>query len=768
MKSYLTRSPAEYLLRARQLLLAHGERVLPGLLAPRHTMPRFCRTRLGAAVRTSGTASIFSDSRPFFGLRSDPEELRVALRHHAAAECDETLRRAELVARGVVSLMGLGPIVVGTPPRWHREPVSGHEPRRVHWSQIPYLDRDVVGDHKFLWELNRMQHLVTVAQAYFITGDSRWPRLIRDHLRSWMNENPPSIGVNWASSLEVAYRAIAWCWTLRLCQDATDLHGDSVPILAALDAHGRHIERYLSTYFSPNTHLTGEALGLFYLGTLCPELRSASRWRRKGAAILEAECTRQIRPDGVYFEHASQYHRYTTEIFLHFVLLAQATNWPIAPHVESALSKLLFVLMQLQRGDGTIALQGDDDGGLLVPLNAESPEYVAGLLAAGAEAMRSPELLTVPPNSWGYALWLTGAEGVQRLRAHPRVAPSTPGVSLPDGGVFVIREGWGVADGHATIDAGAHGALAFGHSHADALSMELYAAGRPLLIDAGTYSYVRDERNVFRSTARHNTIELDGEGSCVPGQQPFRWESVHHARGSLQFEQDGIALFQGSHDGYTRLQQPAIHSRSVFHPARGTWIIEDCVRTAGTHSLVSRWHLAPGVQATLMQRTSHVAVVTLSHGDDQVATLLCFGPHGSFEIEPVDISRRYGSREQSVVGGWRCQVVGNEQLLTVVLDHTVAAATGLLVVVDAANTVLIGSAPNVGSSAQLHWRGWSAISSPGRSRHPGAPTLVYHDSPTDHGSRRMISLERSGDRDIMRVTENARLVARDTPTRQAT
>src|SRR2546430_5092825 len=29
---------------------------------------------------------------------------------------------------------------------------------------------------------------------------------------------------------------------------------------------GRHIETYLSTYYSPNTHLTGEALGLLYLG----------------------------------------------------------------------------------------------------------------------------------------------------------------------------------------------------------------------------------------------------------------------------------------------------------------------------------------------------------------------------------------------------------------------------------------------------------------------------------------------------------------------
>ena len=48
-------------------------------------------------------------------------------------------------------------------------------------------------------------------------------------------------------------------------------------ILKYLYLHGRHLETYLSTYFSPNTHLTGEALGLYYLGTVFPEFSDAER-----------------------------------------------------------------------------------------------------------------------------------------------------------------------------------------------------------------------------------------------------------------------------------------------------------------------------------------------------------------------------------------------------------------------------------------------------------------------------------------------------------
>jgi hypothetical protein len=31
------------------------------------------------------------------------------------------------------------------------------------WFKIPFLDFAVVGDHKVTWELNRHQHLVTLA-----------------------------------------------------------------------------------------------------------------------------------------------------------------------------------------------------------------------------------------------------------------------------------------------------------------------------------------------------------------------------------------------------------------------------------------------------------------------------------------------------------------------------------------------------------------------------------------------------------------------------
>src|SRR4029079_5509048 len=106
----------------------------------------------------------------------------------------------------------------------------------------------------------------------------------------------------------LAFRLIAWLWALHLLAGSQNLNSRFVTrLLKYLVAHGRHIESYLSYYFSPNPHLTGEALGLFYLGTALPELTRASLWREKGLRILIEQLPIQIRADGVYFEQTTYY-----------------------------------------------------------------------------------------------------------------------------------------------------------------------------------------------------------------------------------------------------------------------------------------------------------------------------------------------------------------------------------------------------------------------------------------------------------------------------
>jgi hypothetical protein len=171
-------------------------------------------------------------------LRGDPARIAAAARHRLAEGVLPGLRdvgttisllrrarpdaetaarcRADRAVDGVFELLGHDRVSFGTPIDWHRDPSSGTRAPLRHWSRIDHLDRATVGDYKLLWEVNRHQHFVTLGQAYAYSRDSRYSQAFASQLAGWIAANPPRIGVNWSSSLEVAYRAISWIWALQL------------------------------------------------------------------------------------------------------------------------------------------------------------------------------------------------------------------------------------------------------------------------------------------------------------------------------------------------------------------------------------------------------------------------------------------------------------------------------------------------------------------------------------------------------------------------
>ena len=90
-------------------------------------------------------------------------------------------------------------------------------------------------------------------------------------MEDWISNNPAKIGVNWLSSLEISIRSISWIWAVHFFKDSVHFRPElAAQILKYLFLSARHIETYLSTYFSSNTHLIGEALGLYILGIFLP------------------------------------------------------------------------------------------------------------------------------------------------------------------------------------------------------------------------------------------------------------------------------------------------------------------------------------------------------------------------------------------------------------------------------------------------------------------------------------------------------------------
>jgi hypothetical protein len=665
------RSPAELKDRARQALSTWSERVglggplgvtaasLSDILAPGYPAD-------SGALLSAFRARPASHALPGF---EDPIATARVVGERWPEETNALLVRAERILDGRFDLLGHRDLRFGTPIDWQLDPVAGLRAPLVHWSRVPYLDVSVVGDHKVTWEVNRQQWLVTLGQAYALTGDERWAQAMASGIESWLHANPPKLGINWASSLEVAFRAMSWLWALRFLRTSPALEPALYGrILESLHLHGRHLETYLSTYFSPNTHLTGEALGLFHIGTLAPELGAASRWQQHGLDILQAQLPIHVHPDGVYFEQATQYHRYTTDFYTHLVVLAESNGIPLAPHVRPTLERLMEHLLHLSRPDGTIPLFGDDDGGRLVQLDLRTPDDVRALLATGAVLFDRPDFAFGARGDLTGMAWLLGPSGVQRFEALDSAPPSGLARRFPDGGYHVSRDSWDAGAGWVAMDMGPHGVLNCGHAHADSLSIEVAVEGHPMIVDAGTFSYSGAERQDFRHGAAHNTVTVDGASSSVPG-GPFQWERVATTTVDGWEATERATFMAGSHDGFTSLPAPARHSRQVLHLLGDYWVVRDLIDSEGAHEVAVRFHIAPQLRAAVRAGSPSGSEVGISApgATDGLARLVIFGSDGKPVVDRGWVSPQYGRRMEAPVVTWTQRGTGRQEILTFIL-----------------------------------------------------------------------------------------------------
>ena len=584
---------------------------------------------------------------PFFASIDDRDATIAALKAVDPTAIDTLRQRADKIATGRFDLLGFTDLSFGDPPDWWLDPVRNVRAPSRHWSEIDFLNAEVVGDHKLLWELSRHQALVTLAQAWWVTGERDYLDTCSALLESWLEANPPKLGVNWGSSLEVSFRSIAWVWVLALAGSEMS-PALRKRVLGCLAIAGRHVEQHLSTYFSPNTHLTGEALGLFILGTALPQLKDAARWRNLGARILLDMAPVHVRADGSYVEQSTWYHRYTTDFYLHFLVLAGRSSMDVRGRIEKPLGVLLEHLAWLSRPDGSMPLIGDDDGGRLLFLDERTGHDARSPLAVGAVVLNRPDLAG-PALASAELVWLLGAPGLSAFNALEARVPPQLSRAFRDGGIHVMRTGWDANASMMTVDAGPHGFMNGGHAHADALSIDLSVQGRPVLVDPGTFTYTVGAawRDRFRETSSHNAATVDGCGSAVPA-GPFQWSSRAEARQTAWYEAEGVVLMAGSHDGFRRLRPRIAYTRSIVQLTPGLWIVRDEFETDEEravrfeHEVAAHWQCAQGILAR-----QDGDRITLAREASDVLFLGVAEPSAGWKVTDGQVSPTYGVKSDA-------------------------------------------------------------------------------------------------------------------------
>lgn len=436
------------------------------------------------------------------------------------------------------------------PIDWHVDFVSGHR-----WDpQESFLDVRVAPvpntEIKIPRELSRFQHVGALAHG----GSERDGIEFLLQTADWIAANPVRRGVNWASTMDVAIRAVNWLWGLRLLAQAIDRFPRSVAvILQALHEHGRHIEDNLDFYEEAATnHYLANVAGLLYIGACCPAFPEADRWVHFGIQELVSEMEREVYPDGADFEASTHYHRLVAEIFLSSTLVAQRLStsrragiaglelraWRRAPRLYplsalgvtidlpqvfpewylDRLNRMVGFTSALTKQNGLVPQFGDNDSGRLHKLDRAEPVDVRDhrhLCAVGGRLFGRVDLMaTGAPSDWEGELLAGGLQGIPS-RAEVSSASKTCH-SFPHAGLVVLRNG----PAYLAITCGPNGQNGRGgHGHNDKGAFDLSIGADDFVADGGSLAYTSNVslRNAFRSSQAHSTAWVkDREQEPLP------------------------------------------------------------------------------------------------------------------------------------------------------------------------------------------------------------------------------------------------------------
>jgi hypothetical protein len=597
---------------------------------------------------------------------------------HATARVDAAhyLAAAARIAAGKLDVFALRNIDLDSPPRWNRDPKTGVEAPLTFGKLLDY------GDIKYLWELNRHLHLVTLAQAYALSGDARYFGVIQRHLESWFNDCPHRMGANWSSALEAAIRLINWSVAWQLLGAARsplfrDAEGARLRQrwLDSIYQHAQFVRGYFSLHSSANNHLVGEAAGLFIAALTWPCWPHARAWLAEAKGILERETLLQNAADGVNREQAVSYQQFELDLLLLPLLAGRANGEKFSAALESRVEAMMEYLASIMDVGGNIPMLGDSDDARAVKL-AQDGEHCPyrSLLATGAILFRRGDFKAKAGRLDDKTRWLFGESAdAQFAQLDGAQAQSPVRRAFTYGGYYILgcdfeteNEIRLVADagplGYQTIAA---------HGHADALAFTLSVAGKEFLIDPGTYVFHAQGpwRRYFRGTAAHNTLRVDATDQSQPGGN-FIWLEKARAGCSLWSSTPERDLFEGWQDGYMRLSDPVMHRRRIeLDKAARRVMIVDTLQMAGKHDVELFFHCSERCRVEpirggyRLNQEGKTLTLRLPQIRNAAACVL-FG-----SLAPISgwVSRKFDEKQPAPTIAWRGRLAGGVRLRSEVI-----------------------------------------------------------------------------------------------------
>ena len=433
---------------------------------------------------------------------------------------------------------------LGLPPDWRTGGLDDDEEWHIEWS-------------KFYFGLD-------LAHAFSVTGDRAYVDAWQTLVASWIDQQEPRV-----DSTDVTARRLQnWLYAWQGFDRVPGFPGLDPELQVTMLASMRDQLDHVTTDLTPErNHRTLELYALLVVALGLPVLdpdgsRAAQAW-----AALQDNLLTDVWSDGVHRERSTHYHLIALRSFVAARVNVCRFGGVVPVEYDQRLRAACRFAMHLHRPDGQIPAFSDSDSGSYLDL-----------------------------------LWLAGRSlgdgGLRYVATQGRegTAPPERCVDFPVGGYYVQRSGWGDRPGSAFAD---ERFLMFGcgplgdggHGHYDALGVEAYAYGRPLVVDPGRYTYAEGTpnwRHWFKGTAAHNTVTVDGLD-----QQPYRRGKPKGPQlTSRLLERRATDALHLLHGEVSSPAYDAVHRRAVVFVAGEYWLVFDVLRAAQRHDYALRWHLA--------------------------------------------------------------------------------------------------------------------------------------------------------------------------------
>jgi uncharacterized heparinase superfamily protein len=382
----------------------------------------------------------------------------------------------------------------------------------------------------------------------------------RKLVRSWIGAHRTLGGDAW-HPYTISLRVVNWCEAAVFF--APELQAEETfarELYDSIAAQVRFLETHLETDVRGN-HLLENARALIRAAAFF-EGDEAQRWLNRALPLLQREVPEQVLEDGGHFERTPGYHLRVLQV------LEDIAVYLPAPLIVDAVARMRAFRDAIVPPNGRLPLFKDTvlpeepvgvrPGGVRSTVFSRGTPPLRAELSATENCKPDPNSLS--PSRWleasGYAVMRDDAQGDHLIADFGRVCPDY----LP------------------------------AHAHADLFSFELTIGGQPVVVDSGVFEYTAGQwRDWFRSTAAHNTVEIDGRD------QSEMWGSFRVGRRARPFdvkwiEGPGFTAISGTHDGYT----PLLHTRWIVHVSEARlWFVIDRVTGPAGHTARSRIHLQP-------------------------------------------------------------------------------------------------------------------------------------------------------------------------------